>query len=767
MINRKPLLLLLFGFLLASCSQDPHKQAQRYVDNGNKFFEKAKYKEASIMYRRALQKDLKFGEAYYKLGLTEIHLQAYGDAVRALRRAIEMQPTNADATTKLAEIYLIAATQDRAHSKDLLMESRELVNKLQQQDPDSYEGHRLTGQIALIEKDYPKSVDELSRAYKQKGIRELAMPLFQALVLNDQTSDAEKLARDVIAHEKNYGPMYDALYGQYMRSNRASEGEQLLKEKVQNNPDQATYLLQLLAHDYSVKHFDDMDQTMKTLNDEKRFPEGHLLAGDFFLFRAHDIERARVEYEAGEKDLPKDKVTYQKRLVELLATNGQNQDAGRKLETILATNPKDDEAIAMHAALLLQTGNAQQVKQAGVDLQSLVTKTPDNHLLRYNLARAMLAQGEVEPARLQLEAAIKLRPDFIVARELLAKVYLGKGDTGGALKAADEIIALSPNDLTAHLTRSSALIGLGEQDKAQKELEAIRKISPDNLDARYQTGFIAWASKDYKQSQQIFNALYKDNPKDVRGLLGYLESLASDHKLDEAIKLLQDASAKEPERRDLKMALGNLYARDMKYDEAIKLYSALLQADPKSGTLLARLGEVQRRKGDVNSAVETFRRASQSAPTDVGPLLELGLMLDGTGRRDQSKPIYEQILKLQPDNPIALNNLAFIKAEEGVDLDGAVSMAQRALQKAPASTNIKDTLGWIYIRKNLSDDAVRIFKELVVAEPENPAFHYHYGMALLQKGDRITAKRELEAAIKDNPSKDDAGKIRELLAANK
>jgi len=35
-----------------------------------------------------------------------------------------------------------------------------------------------------------------------------------------------------------------------------SEGEQLMKEKVQNNPDQASYLLQLLAHDYAVKHFD-------------------------------------------------------------------------------------------------------------------------------------------------------------------------------------------------------------------------------------------------------------------------------------------------------------------------------------------------------------------------------------------------------------------------------------------------------------------------------------------------------------------------------
>src|SRR4051794_26169388 len=83
------------------------------------------------------------------------------------------------------------------------------------------------------------------------------------------------------------------------------------------------------------------------------------------------------------------------------------------------------------------------------------------------------------------------------------------------------------------------------------------------------------------------------------------------------------------------------------------------------------------------------RRASEASPTDTRPLLELGLLLDGTGRRDQAKPIYEQILKIQPDHPIALNNLAYIKAEEGVDLDSAITMAQRALQKAPQSTNIK------------------------------------------------------------------------------
>ena len=89
---RKLLLLLAFTFFMASCSRDPKVQAQRYVENGNKFFEKSKFKEASIMYRRALQKDLRFGEAYYRLALADIKLASYGDAVRSLRRAVELQP---------------------------------------------------------------------------------------------------------------------------------------------------------------------------------------------------------------------------------------------------------------------------------------------------------------------------------------------------------------------------------------------------------------------------------------------------------------------------------------------------------------------------------------------------------------------------------------------------------------------------------------------------------------------------------------------------
>src|SRR3979409_1337358 len=119
-----PLLFL----LLASCNSDPRTQAQHNVDAGNKFFAKAMYKEAAIMYRKALSKDQKFGEAYYRLGLTDLKLGAIGDAVAMFRisYAKEQQLNQTDATdaqVQIANIYLFAATQDPQHSEKLLEEA--------------------------------------------------------------------------------------------------------------------------------------------------------------------------------------------------------------------------------------------------------------------------------------------------------------------------------------------------------------------------------------------------------------------------------------------------------------------------------------------------------------------------------------------------------------------------------------------------------------------------------------------------------------------
>jgi len=734
------------------------------LDNGNKFFAKEKYKEAAIMYRKAQQQDLRFGEAYYRLGLTDLKLNALGAAASNLRRAVSLQPSNDDAAIKLADLYVVGAATDATHRGQFTGETKEMIDKILQRNPRSFDAHRIKGQMALINGQRDEAVKELAEANTISPLQpNLVMVYFQSLAYANRFPEAEKLARDMIAKDKSFAPIYDLLYVQYMRLNRPADAEELLKLKIANNPDRARYLVQLAQHYFMMQRPDDMKATVARLSDEKKYPDGHMAAGDFLFFRGRQFDAADEQYQAGMKAFPKDKLMYQKRMIELYATTGRSQEANSLLATVLKDNPKDVDAIAMHAALMLNTGNRDQINIAANDLQALVTKAPQNHLYRYNLARAMVAKGDLEAARLQLQEAIKIRPDFLGARELLGRIQLVRGDYGSALKGSEEILGMDRTNLQGHLIRASALLSMNDKDKAHQELDYITKTYPSSVEARYQVGFLAYQEHDYKKAEQIFGELYKSNPGNGRALAGLTETLSSQKRMPEAIAIVKSALAREPQRRELNLFLANLDLRSERYDDAIAIYKSVLEKEPRSVQILLWLGQAQEFKGDTNGAIDSFRRCSQQAPNDTNCLILLSLAMEATGKREQAKPIYEQILKIHPDEPIALNNLAFIKAEEGVDLDQALTMAQRAVQKVPSSPDMADTLGWVYIKKNLSEDAIRVFKDLVRKEPNKAEYHYHYGMALLQKGDKPSARRELETALKDKPSKDDEAKINELL----
>ncbi len=765
MQSRKLLTILPLLLLLAACNRDPRAQAEHSVEQGNKFYNKGKYHEAMIMYQRAMKADMRYGDAYYRMALADLKLGGYGDAVRMLRRAVELLPNNADAITQLGNLMLLSAAADKAHTALSEKECLDMVDKLLKLDPNSFDAHRILGQVDMVLHHQPAdAVKEFEIANRIKPNQaDLVLMYFQALVQNNQFAVGEKLIQDLIANQKTYAPAYDVLYISYMRLKRADDAEKILRLKTENNPQNASYLIQLASHYYLSNRRQDLNQVIQTLGDEKKYPDGHLLAGDFFFFRAREYDHAESQYQAAIQAFPKQKPMYEKRLVELYALSGKRQEANNLLATLLKENPKDSDAIAMRAALMLSTGDRQQINMAANDLQALVAKSPQNHLLQFNLARALIAKGDVEATRLHLEQAVKIRADFIAAREILARIYLSKGDGSKALKAAEDIIVYDRGNLQAHLIRSSALLFLGDRDKAREELDFIGRAYPQNPEARYQVGILALQEKDYKKAQGVFTDLYKANPQDRRGLIGMTETMVAEGHLPEAVKEMEAAVNREPERRDLKLFLANLYKRAERYEDSIRIYQFLLDKEPKNPDILWRYAETLRLKGDVNASMENFRKCSQNAPADTMCLMLLGMELQGTGRDDQAVPIYEQILRIDPNHAVALNNLAYIKAQEGLDLDNALTMAQRAVQHSPQQLDFSDTLGWIYIKKNLTEQAIRIFSDLSSKDPKNSTFHFHYGMALAQKGDKPGAKKEFNRALELKPSKDEESRIHEQL----
>jgi tetratricopeptide (TPR) repeat protein len=181
------------------------------------------------------------------------------------------------------------------------------------------------------------------------------------------------------------------------------------------------------------------------------------------------------------------------------------------------------------------------------------------------------------------------------------------------------------------------------------------------------------------------------------------------------------------------------------------------------GDLYLRIGETYRRKGDLGGAVEALKKARETLPDNIVVLSTLALVLDGAGKRPEAKQVYEATLKLDPNNAVALNNLAFLEAESGGDLDDALTKAQRAKQLLPNLHEISDTLGWIYLKKNLADEAINVFKDLVSKQPNHSTYHFHLGMAYSQKGDKGKAIEQLKEALKYNPAKEEKDKIQQLI----
>lgn len=756
--------LLLLGF---GCGRDPNKVKVAYVERGNEYFKNGKYKEASIMYRSALKKDLRYGEAYYRLGLAELRLGRIVDAVRSLRRAVELQPDNLDAATKLSDIYLQVYLQDPKRPKEALQELESIATPLLKKNPNSFLGLRIKGHLALAANNISEALAAFEAANKVQPLaKEISLPLLQALRASKRSEEAEKLAYQMIDKDKTFAAVYDWLYFYYVSQNRLAEAEKTYVLKFQNNPKQPFFLLQLAAHYLLTNQRPKMEQTLERLTSNPRdFPLGWAQAGDFYL-RARDIDNAVKHYEEGlrRETNAEQKALYEKRIVETMVLRGQRREALERISKLVKENPKDYEAVAIRSSLLVLDGSKENVASAISELNAILTRNPENFYLRYNLGRAYVARGDIEQARIQFNEAIKYQPRYTPARLALAQLHLARNEFTKALQAAEDILSYDAANIQARMIRTSCRMGLGDLPTARKELEVALAAQPNFPDALFQMGLLNFQEKRYKDAEQHFLRLQKVAPNDPRGLVGMVETLAGQKRFDEAVRMLEDSIAGHPERSFYRLTLANIAARAGKYDLALGHFRQLLDKNPRNFDVQLRIAEVYRLKADIPNAIEAFKKAKELNPNDPTAYVRLALLYEERGQRAEARPLYEQLLKIEPDNPLALNNLAYLIAESGGDLDLALTMAQRARAKLPQVPEVADTLGWIYVKKKLNEPAIQIFRELVAKHEKNSIFRYHLAVALLQKGDKPSARRECEIALKLNPPAEDAAKIKELLS---
>jgi tetratricopeptide (TPR) repeat protein len=776
------LALALVAVSLISCNRDPNYLKQKYLQSGIKYFDHERYRDASIMFRKSIEADRKFGPAYYRLALTDLKEGQVPNAVPAFRRAHELLKPGTeeadDTDLKLSEIMILAA-QSQENNESILKEVQLTVDGLLKRNPNSWQGHKLSGDLAMLataklyraahvedaKRELGTAISDYRQALTVKpGDPIITLALGRTLVVDGEVGEAETLFKSMIDKDKKNLNGYYELYRAYLSQRNIAEAEAVLKNAIGNNPKDTQLRLTLARFYYGTGKNTELVALLNQMKgDLKQFPNAYFQSGDFYL-RVNNVDEAIKQYEEGIRKDPPRKNTYLKHEIEAYIRSGKANLAYEKNELILKNDPKDPESRGLRATFMLDRGD---VNTAMTELQSVVTAKPNNFVARFNLGRAHFARGEYEQARQEFDTAIQLRPDYLPARLAQIQVSLVRRDDDAALHQADETIRIAPNSVQAKVMKAAALQRLQRYDEARALLTGIIEKAPKQVDTLLELGVLDLNQKKNKDAEDLFHRAYEANPNNLRGLLGESRAWLLDGQPDKSVQLIETEAQKKPANLDLQREVGNAEMNAGQYDKAIVSYQSLLAkvSDPRQQSdIWNRIGESYLRKGDIQQSINSLEKARQGQPNNTALTTNLGQLYDQQNKKDVARKYYEMSIKVDPNNALALNNLAYMMSQTNGDLDQALTYATRAKQRLPEHSEINDTLGVIYIKKNLTDQALDTFRTLVAKAPQNPTYHYHYAEALMQKGDRENAKKECQSALADKPKKQEENEIRQLMA---
>jgi Flp pilus assembly protein TadD len=173
-------------------------------------------------------------------------------------------------------------------------------------------------------------------------------------------------------------------------------------------------------------------------------------------------------------------------------------------------------------------------------------------------------------------------------------------------------------------------------------------------------------------------------------------------------------------------------------------------------------GETQLARGDRAAARRLLEQASQLSPDQARPHQLLAEIFTLEGEKELAAERYRRLIAIQPNNAVALNNLAYDMAVREKKAAEALPLARKAQAIAPREPTILDTVGWIEYLLGNTAEAAKLLVQASKAAPANPEIRLHTAFALASQGARAAAQSELDQALKLAPTLEKLSDVQEL-----
>lgn len=429
---------------------------------------------------------------------------------------------------------------------------------------------------------------------------------------------------------------------------------------------------------------------------------------------------------------------------DLLIDLGENARA----EEIAAALGEPAFATLIRGRLLLAKGDAAGALAA---FDQGIRSWPNNAAARYMAGLAARAAGDVERAISELRESVRVDKDGSDAALVLAELYFERGDHPKALSFANNYLSNRPQSSKEPALRIAAR-SLGAQRRfaqAHRSVELMREAGFERS-AVVEEAAILQREKGADAAVQRIQSSKPDltDPGSAELLRALADGLLTLGRGDEALREVDTAIARSPDSAALQVMRGTVLARTQHPAEATTAFRRAVELDPKSATALGGLATMLATGGEAAEAIQLYDQAAALDPARPHYAYSAAQLVLSSTDLAAAEVRLRSIAKHHAGHSGARNDLAWLLAEKGQDLDFALALAQEANQLEP-SPNVQDTLGWVYLKRGDTEKAVEVLTQASQQLPASSSIRQHLAEALVKAGRPEAASELLEQEMRD------------------
>ncbi|MCK4503286.1 MAG: tetratricopeptide repeat protein [Desulfuromonadales bacterium] len=420
---------------------------------------------------------------------------------------------------------------------------------------------------------------------------------------------------------------------------------------------------------------------------------------------------------------------------------------------------RDFNNVAAHE-LLGDIYNYQRNHAAALDQFRLVLELqPESEIAQLRFAMTLVLLERKDEAIIALEKFLQHHSDAVPAQLTLARLYVGKKqiekatylyqklftvhpehwqaalEYGMLLETVDPdaardlylvVIEHNPGAAAVRQRLGQYLLDRQQLDGALQQFQAVLHQFPDNRQTIKRIGLIYLEQKNWSAAEKSFRALVTaEIPQDISRY--YLSmALSAQKKTEAAIEVLAPFVATAKLHPEAALQLAYLYNKVARVDEAIATLQWLLENNIHRPDVYYYLTAFFSDRGDDPEALEVALVGVEKNPRATQLQYQLGVLYAKSGNRNAAVAVMEGILLLDDAYADALNFLAYDQAENGINLELALSRVQKALALMPTGY-VVDTLGWVYFKMGRYAESRKQLEKAIGLYPADVVIREHLG----------------------------------------